>query len=70
MTAMARCPVCRREVRVFWHGDRRLFTFHGPWLTDIACEASGWHVEDDELVVVPRKQRSDAGIARPSRTMR
>ena len=37
-------------------------------MTGDYCPGTGWLVEDDELVVVPRKSRSDAGIARPARS--
>ena len=71
MTAKATCPVCASTVTVFWHGTRRLFSFHGPAPIDAdSCEASGWLVEDDELHRTPRKPRSDRGIAQPSRSDR
>ena len=45
---------------------------HGPdVINGDQCEASCWIAEDDELIGArPRKTRSDAGTAQPSRTTR
>lgn len=66
------CPRCTRITGTFTHNGRRIYQHHyQPGTSDPmqVCDASGWLVEDDELVVVPRKPRSDAGVARPSRTV-
>lgn len=66
----ARCPLCGRTTGTFVHNGRRIYQHHyRPDRINSAepCDASGWLVEDDELVTKPRKVRSDAGIARPSR---
>lgn len=68
-----RCPLCTRITGTFTHNGRRIYNHHyaeGRTNAAMVCDASGWIVEDDELVVVPRKPRSDAGIAQPSRTKR
>lgn len=70
MTKKATCPICQRTTGTFVHNGRRIYVHHyRPDRTNSAepCDASGWLVEDDELVTKSRKQRSDAGIARPSR---
>lgn len=69
----ARCPLCTRTIGTFEHNGRRIYMHHngaGSTNASMVCEASGWLVEDDELVVVPRKTRCDAGVARPSRSTR
>lgn len=61
----ATCPLCAKRVpTLVWHG-RRIYEGHGGTLLAADyCEGSGWLVEDDELLTRPRKQRSDAGVAR------
>lgn len=64
------CPLCTRVTVTFTHGGRRIYQHHyaeGHTNAAVVCDGSGWLVEDDELVVVPRKIRSDAGRAQPSR---
>lgn len=69
----ARCPLCGKAVPTFrWPLERRIYQHHctdrrAAILSDPdVCEASGWLVEDDELIDPPRarKVRSDAGKAR------
>lgn len=52
----AQCPLCRRQVKAFWHGPRLIYEFHpqtpGQRIADdpsLRCEGSGWLVEDDEV---------------------
>lgn len=64
----ARCPLCAKSVPVFWWG-RLIYEHHyepgaTPRGDKAVCDASGWLVEDDELIDRPRKVRSDAGRAR------
>ena len=64
------CPVCGRYTAVWIdHTGRLAYVVHGPdVINGDQCEASCWIAEDDELVGVrPRKTRSDAGRAQPSR---
>ena len=64
------CPVCGRYTAVWIdHTGRLAYVVHGPdVINGDQCEASCWIAEDDELVGVrPRKVRSDAGRAQPSR---
>ena len=64
------CPVCGRYTAVWIdHTGRLAYVVHGPdVINGDQCEASVWIAEDDELVgVKPRKTRSDAGRAQPSR---
>ena len=64
------CPVCGRYTAVWIdHTGRLAYVVHGPdVINGDQCEASCWVAEDDELVGVrPRKTRSDAGRAQPSR---
>ena len=64
------CPVCGRYTAVWIdHTGRLAYVVHGPdVINGDQCEASVWIAEDDELVGVrPRKTRSDAGRAQPSR---
>lgn len=68
----ARCPLCGRSVPLWRdHTGRQVYVVHGPdVINGDQCEASVWIAEDDELVgVKPRKTRSDAGRAQPSRRM-
>lgn len=50
----ALCPLCHRKVRVFVHNRRTIFEHHQavpgmPGLGTV-CEATGWLVEDDEVL--------------------
>lgn len=68
----AECPLCHRVTGTFVHNGRRIFQHHyaeGRTNAAVVCDASGWIVEDDELRVVARRTRSDAGIAQPSRNL-
>lgn len=49
---LACCPLCSKNVRTFWWHGRRIYEGHsiangGP---AELCDATGWLVEDDELV--------------------
>lgn len=54
--AFARCPECQRKVAAFRHEGRLIYTRHatgpGRWprVNTTMCEATGWLVEDEELV--------------------
>lgn len=69
----ARCPICGRETATFTHAGTRIYVHHhntrrgrASILADPdVCEASGWLVEDDELVVTPRKPNRANGVAQP-----
>lgn len=66
----ARCPECGTVTGTFWHNGRRIFQGHGGSMTGDYCPGTGWLVEDDELVTVPRKPNPLKGIAQPSRADR
>jgi len=64
----ARCPLCGKTTRTFLWGRGRIYEHHyatGRTNAAVVCDASGWLVEDDELIDPPRarKVRSDAGVA-------
>lgn len=63
----ARCPLCAKSVRTFLWGRGRIYEHHyarGTTRDVEVCDATGWLVEDEELIERPRKARSDAGRAR------
>lgn len=69
------CPLCDRTTATFTHNGRRIYVQHymtnrgrAHILGDGVCEASGWLVEDDELVVIPQTPRRTSGIAQPSKS--
>lgn len=64
------CPCCHRTTGTYLDEGRRFYIRHhtGRGRTDSpVCEATGWLVEGDELVVTPRGPSPLAGIAQPSR---
>lgn len=68
--AMARCPLCGRDVAIVSHHGRRVFDQHrtAPGVAE-TCDASGWVVEANERISQPRKRRdrselvTDAALA-------
>lgn len=63
----ARCPLCRRVIPTFVHRGRAIYLHHNPTraLSVAPCDASGWLVEDDEVIVEARAVKT---IRRQRRT--
>lgn len=53
----AKCPICARTLKIdraTGPARRYLFPHHGPdFHNGDICDASGWHVEDNELTPPP-----------------
>lgn len=50
---LAHCPLCTRKRSTIIHHGRLIFDHHSktPVRTDtLPCDASGWLVEDDEVI--------------------
>lgn len=69
------CPVCRRDIGTYKFDGRRFYGQHyGNHRASILadpdrCEATGWLVEDDELVTTPRRPYPLKDIAQPARSV-
>lgn len=48
---LAMCPCCGKQTKTFVWGRQRIYVTHGAGIAEgTSCEASGWLVEDEELI--------------------